>query len=45
MVQWCKNCGMGEEGLKGCPGYDNLAHQDCALYLPVRFDGSVNNGM
>ena len=41
MVQWCDNCSMGEEGLKGCPGYSKLAHKDCTYYLPMRLDGSV----
>ena len=41
MTQWCKNCGMGEEGLKGCPGYSKLSNKDCDLYLPMSLDGSV----
>ena len=40
VTQWCDNCGMGTEGLKGCPGYSKLAN-DCALYLSMRLDGSV----
>ena len=42
MSIWCKHCGMGEEGIEGCPGYSKLPHKECALYLPMRFDGSVN---
>jgi len=42
MIQWCDNCSMGEN--KDCIGYSKLPHKDCALYLPMRFDGSVIGG-
>ena len=41
MMIWCDNCGMK----KSCPGYNKMPSDDCALFIPLRFNKTYNEDL